>query len=109
MTQGALKDNNHDSLEITTVSIDDFVHERNLPRVDFIKMDIEGAELSALKGAEKTIRAHKPRLAIAVYHRREDFIDISTYLNDLDVGYEFFLDHFTIYGEETVLFAVPKN
>jgi FkbM family methyltransferase len=108
MTQGPQESNNHDSLKITTVSIDDFVKERNLPRVDFIKMDIEGAELRALKGAEKTIRAYQPRLAIAVYHRQADFSDISTYLNDLDVGYEFFLDHFTIYGEETVLFATPK-
>jgi len=109
MAQGVQKDGNHDSLQVTTISIDDFVSERKLPRVDFIKMDIEGAELSALKGAEKTICANKPRLAIAVYHRQDDFIDISTYLNDLDVGYEFFLDHFTIYGEETILFAAPNN
>ena len=109
MARGPQGESNHDSLQVTTVSIDDFVAEKKLPKVDFIKMDIEGAELSALKGAEKTIRAYKPRLAIAVYHRQDDFIDISTYLNNLDLGYEFFLDHFTIYGEETVLFAALKT
>ena len=109
MARGPQEESNHDSLQVTTMSIDDFVAERKLPKVDFIKMDIEGAELSALKGAEKTICAYKPRLAIAVYHRQDDFINISTYLNNLDLGYEFFLDHFTIYGEETVLFAALKT
>jgi len=44
--------------------------ERNLPIVDFIKMDIEGAELPALRGSVRTIREHQPDLAIAVYHPR---------------------------------------
>jgi FkbM family methyltransferase len=100
--------NGLESQQVTTVSIDDFVKERKLPRVDFIKMDIEGAELSALKGAEETIRAFRPELAISLYHKEEDFVDIPAYLDGLGVGYEFFLDHFTIYAGETVLFAAPK-
>lgn len=96
-----------DSAQATTISIDDFVRERNLPRVDFVKMDIEGAELNALKGAEETIRSFRPKLAISIYHRDTDFVDIPEYLNRLDLGYEFYLDHFTIYGEETILFAYP--
>ena len=94
-----------DSLQVTTLSIDDFVSESKLPRVDFIKMDIEGAELKALKGAERTLRSFGPRLAISVYHRDRDFMDIPNYLESLGLGYRFFLDHFTIYGEETILFA----
>jgi FkbM family methyltransferase len=99
---------NQDSLQVTTVSIDDFVKEEKLPRLDFIKMDIEGAELNALKGGEDTIRTFRPRLAISIYHRENDFIEIPEYLNKLNLGYEFYLDHFTIHGEETVLFATPK-
>jgi FkbM family methyltransferase len=98
-----------DSAHVTTLSIDDLVKEKKLPRVDFIKMDIEGAELSALKGAEESIRAFRPKLAIAIYHRQDDFFTIPDYLNNLNLGYEFFLDHFTIYSEETVLFASPKS
>ncbi len=108
MARGGQKDSNHDSLQVTTITIDDFVREAKLPRVDFIKMDIEGAELNALKGAEESIRAFKPRLAISLYHRQEDFMTIPTYLRNLNLGYEFFLDHFTIYGEETILFATPN-
>lgn len=45
---------------------------KNVERVDVIKMDIEGAEYEALKGAQETIRKHKPRLAISVYHNKKD-------------------------------------
>jgi hypothetical protein len=72
-------------------------------------MDIEGAELNALHGAEQTIRTFKPKLAISVYHKPNDLAEIPSYLNNLGLGYEFFLDHFTIYGGETVLFANPTN
>ena len=88
-----------------TLTIDDFVRENNLGRVDFIKLDVEGAELKALKGAEATLRSCKPKLAVALYHSLEDFIDIPGYLADLDLGYSFYMDHFTIHKTETMLFA----
>jgi hypothetical protein len=97
--------NGHESLQVTTISIDDLVKVKNLPRVDFIKMDIEGAELSALKGAEQTLRDFRPRLAISLYHNESDLIEIPEFINSLNLGYEFFLDHFSIHNEETVLFA----
>lgn len=49
-------------------------------RVDFIKMDIEGAEVDAVLGAEYLIRSQKPRLSIAVYHAWENARDISRLL-----------------------------
>jgi FkbM family methyltransferase len=93
------------SVKVETVTIDDFVHRERLPRVDFIKMDIEGCELAALRGAAATLRAFRPKLAIAVYHRPEDFIEIPTYLQSLGLGYKFYLGHVAIVGAETVLFA----
>ncbi len=55
-------------LRSESVCIDDLVDRQNLSRVDFIKIDIEGAELQALRGAEKTLRRFRPKLAIAVHH-----------------------------------------
>jgi len=101
--------NQQRTLQVSTLSIDDFVKEEGIARVDYIKMDIEGSELRALQGAEETIRTFKPRLAISIYHREDDFIMIPDYLDKLDLEYEFFLDHFTIHSWETVLFASPKT
>jgi FkbM family methyltransferase len=88
-----------------TLSIDDLVEREGLDKVDFVKMDIEGAELSALKGAERTLRAFRPTLAISAYHREEDLVNIPAYIDGLELGYEFLLDHFTLHQAETVLFA----
>jgi len=97
------------SLRVPTTTIDELVNSQHLARVDLIKMDIEGAELRGLKGAEETIRRFRPKLAISAYHRHEDLVVIPDYLASLDVGYSLYLDHFTIYEGETVLFAIPKQ
>jgi hypothetical protein len=68
-------------------------------------MDIEGAELEALKGAKKTLLLFKPKLAISVYHNLHDLWTIPQWIESLDLGYQFYLRHFTIHSEETVLFA----
>lgn len=74
-------------------------------RVTFIKMDIEGSELEALIGAEETIRKWTPRLAICVYHRPEDIIDIPTYIHQVCPEYKFALRHYTNSWGDTVLYA----
>jgi FkbM family methyltransferase len=92
----------------TTISVDDFVERNNLTKVDFIKMDIEGAEPAALQGALNTIKKFRPKLAIAIYHSMEDFVNIPKWLMDLDLGYDFYLGHYTIHAEETVIYAKPR-
>jgi FkbM family methyltransferase len=89
-----------------TLSIDDLVQKNNISKVDFIKMDIEGAETEALKGAEKTLIRDKPKLAISIYHSLEDFDRIPAYLDSLGLGYSFYLRDHTLYENETVLYAV---
>ena len=94
-----------DAQKVRTMKIDDLVAGGHFPRIDFIKMDIEGAELEALKGSEQVLRQFKPKLAITVYHDFKDFWQIPQYLDGLGLGYKFYLRHFTIHAEETVLFA----
>ncbi len=95
----------NNSSSISTISIDDFADQKELKHVDLIKMDIEGAEFEALKGAEKTICKYKPNLAISIYHRPDHFFQIAQFIDGLNLGYRFYLGHFTIHQEETVLFA----
>jgi FkbM family methyltransferase len=92
-------------LRVSTRRIDDLLADGTLPRIDFIKMDIEGAELQALKGSVGALRQFRPELAITVYHKFRDFWEIPNFLDRLGLGYRFYLRHFTIHAEETVLFA----
>lgn len=78
----------------------------DLGRIDFVKMDIEGAELMALRGGEQTLRRWRPKLAISLYHRPEDFFAIPLWLDGLGLGYRFHLDHYSIHQEETVLYGI---
>ena len=71
----------------------------------FIKMDIEGAELDALKGAENVLKKHRPFLAICVYHRKNDIVEIPKYLNELLENYHFYIRG----GFHTILWGVPRE
>lgn len=75
-------------------------------QVTFMKMDIEGAELKALQGAERTIKSFKPKLAISVYHKRNDLVDIPQYLQSIHSDYKFFLRHHGVDDTDTVLYAI---
>jgi hypothetical protein len=75
----------------------------------FIKMDIEGAEISALRGGEKTIRRCLPDLAVCVYHRINHIWDIPLLLDDWRLGYKMYLRSYNPYTMETVLYATCKS
>ena len=55
--------------------------------MDFIKADVEGAEIDLIFGAEKTIRELSPNLAIAVYHKPENANMIADFIEGLSLGY----------------------
>jgi len=61
-----------DTIEVPVTTIDKLVETLGLPRVDYIKMDIEGSEREALQGARETLRRFRPRLMLDSYHRRDD-------------------------------------
>jgi hypothetical protein len=72
-------------------------------------MDVEGSELNALKGAERVIKENEPILAICVYHKIEDFVEISDFILSVIPNYKLYLRHHNISGTETVLYAVPQS
>jgi FkbM family methyltransferase len=94
---------------IKTRSIDSLVESGKIERVDFVKMDIEGSELTALRGAARTLVKFRPKLAISLYHKPQDFFEIPLYLKELLPDYEFYLDHYSIHFGETVLYGRPRG
>lgn len=72
-----------DASECEVSDLDSFARERRIDRIDLIKMDIEGAEMEALRGAAATIRRWRPKLQICAYHNIADLVDIP----ELVLGY----------------------
>ena len=90
---------------VATTTVEAVVTEQHLSRVDFIKMDIEGGEVDALKGAEETLKRFTPRLAISVYHRPNDLPDIVALVRQACSCCRLYLSHKSPGLGETVLFA----
>lgn len=97
-----INDSLKDVTQIQTVTLDSFLENED---ISFIKMDIEGAEYEALKGAAKIIAEQKPRLAISIYHKNEDIFSIPRLLLELREDYKFYLRHYSLITNETVLYA----
>ena len=72
-------------------------------------MDIEGAEMNALRGGMETIKKNRPALAVTIYHSPEDFVGIPLYLSRELEKYRFCLLHHTSEYVETILYAFPYN
>jgi FkbM family methyltransferase len=75
-------------------------------KATYIKMDIEGAELESLRGAKDTICKNKPKLAISVYHKRDDIWEIPMLLLEYNPEYVFYLRVYSFTGNDTVLYAL---
>ena len=91
-----------DTVTVPITTVDHVIGEE---RVGFIKMDIEGAEFDALRGAEAVIVRDRPLLAISAYHRPGDMLAIMDYLHDLVPEYRFWLRHYSVGLADTVLYA----
>jgi FkbM family methyltransferase len=97
-----LNNSSDNNILVETDLIDNIV----LSKASFIKMDIEGAELMALKGAANTIRSNKPKLAIAIYHKTEDLITIPAFIKELRPDYKFYFRLHTKLGSDAVIYAI---
>ncbi len=74
--------------------------------VTFIKMDIEGAECSALRGAEQIIRKYGPKLAICTYHSDQDMVEVPLSIWKINPNYVLYFRHYSNISTETVCYAI---
>ena len=79
-------DKGDDLADVT--SLDEFVFQEGCTSVDFIKMDIEGAEIKSIIGAQNIIKKFKPSMSIAVYHGYENAKKIKDIILKIDPSYK---------------------
>ena len=89
-------------MEIETVALDDVLA---VKRITFIKMDIEGAEYEALLGARKLIMENRPRMAISVHHKFEDFVTLADLVLSMHPDYRIAFRHYGFDDLETVMYV----
>ncbi len=89
-------------------SIDFLVQHNEIERISFIKLDVEGAEMAALRGARTSIQRFKPKLAISLYHKPNDLFEIIRHIKREFPFYTCYIGHYTIHTEETVLYCVAQ-
>lgn len=95
----------HDYQATNINSIDNLISQK----VDYIKLDIEGAEQDTIIGAKDTIKKYKPILAICIYHKAEDWYKVPQLVLDIESDYDIYLRHYMEGIYETVMYFIPKN
>lgn len=88
--------------QIETIALDDVLEGK---RITFIKMDIEGAEYEALVGARRLIEENRPRMAISVYHKFEDFITLADLVLSMHSDYKISFRHYGFDELETIMYV----
>jgi len=96
---------NHNYQAVDLNTIDNIIKDK----VDFIKLDIEGAEQDAIDGAKETIKIYTPILAICVYHKAEDWYKVPKKVLKINRNYKIYLRHYMEGIFETVMYFIPKT
>jgi FkbM family methyltransferase len=91
------------------VSLDDVVAEHRPASVDFIKMDIEGAELDALRGAVDTIRRFRPSMALSIYHELAHHWEVPRAVLDIDPDYRLAFNHYSDMSDGSVMYFTTRG
>lgn len=94
------------NMNVAAVSLDELLH--NI-KVDFIKLDVEGAELQALKGAKEIINNSRPVLAISIYHNPQDIWLLPEYIFSITEDYKYFIRQHHYNSFDSVFYAVPNK
>lgn len=91
-------------LEIDVVSLDDDITDK----ITFLKMDIEGSEQAAIRGAKSHIKNDHPKMTLSVYHNNEDIWKVPRMIDGISSDYKFYLRSYggNIFPTEIVLYCI---
>jgi FkbM family methyltransferase len=98
-----------DEAELPCTTLDTLVRQRNIDRIDLIKIDIEGCEMPALRGMLETIRRFRPSLALSVYHRPTDLWEIPHLILQTVADYTVMVESYCYNRSETIAYLIPRE
>ena len=101
----AISDSGKSRIPVTT--LDQLVALYQLPAVDLVKLDVEGAEAKALDGAKETLQRFRPKIQMSIYHKPNDLFELPARLAAMLPDYRFYLGHHSFYHMETDLYGIP--
>ena len=103
---GSAEDNSGKFFKMSLIDLDSYANQNNIAKVGMIKLDIEGSEREAISGSKQVILRDKPKLAISIYHKPDDFHVIPEIITAIRDDYKFYIRHAGDDLCETVLFAI---
>ena len=95
----------HDYIALNINTIDNIINEK----IDYLKLDIEGAEQDAIIGAKNTIFKYHPILAICIYHKASDWYMIPSLVLNIRDDYDVYIRHYMEGIYETVMYFIPRK
>lgn len=93
---------------IRAISLDEYFASQP-SKCDYVKLDVEGAEPEALLGANETIKAHKPKLCVCLYHKQAHYLDIPLFFIRNWPFYDLYMGHHSHSPWESCLYATPRH
>ncbi len=94
---------------VRVTTIDALVRELDLPRVDLIKIDVEGMEREVIMGARETIQAYQPVILASAYHHPDDRTELPKLIRDIDPAYLVTLERAGAWADEIIRAVHPSR
>lgn len=97
------------TIEIPATSLDSYIAQHGIKKLDLVSLDVEGAEPEALHGMRRALEKFRPKLQISIYHYKEHLFSLPFLVQELCEDYVYFLGHHNTYSTETDIYCVPKE
>jgi len=108
ISENSSNDNfNTNTITVLCDEIDNIIPDDENPT--YIKMDIEGTELEALKGMSRILKQSQPKLAVCIYHNHFDLWEIPSYLISLALNYRYYVRSYSDNLTDIILYCIPEE
>jgi len=105
----AISTDTANTIEVPAVSLDSYIAQHGIEKLDLVSLDVEGVEPEVLYGMRRTLEKCRPKLQISIYHHKEHLFSLPFLVQELCEDYVYFMGHHNTYSTETDLYCIPKE